>query len=288
MERKLNFSERYGYTKVSDVVQYECMNEELRTAIFNSFVAYIVITFRDDNDYAEGARQTLQDALLSYQYKERFKIFFRSFYAGILKQRVTTIPEYNTTAWQRFEKYFYDVKWHEVYSLTEWFYDKITDEKSRGAFCDLINKSLEKCLAGYRMLNGLIVPITQDNELSEIKSAMGIDITVKHLESALQCLHDKDYRNSVKESISALEAFARNKTGKSTLGAALSELERRKIVMPCVFKQGIEKIYGWTCGEDGIRHAIMDGAQEITMAEAKFMLVACSAFINYLKMKDVA
>ena len=208
---------------------------------------------------------------------------------NILKRRITDIPEYNSIAWKEFEAYFDKAKWHEVYSLVEWFVQKIVRNKEwQEAFHKRINVVLEENYSGYRLLNGLIVPITDAEELSDVQTAMIVDVVSTHLQAALQCLHDKDYRNSVKESISAVEAFVRCKTGKSTLGDALSELEKSGIVVPNVLKQGFQKIYGWTCGEDGIRHAMMDGAQEVTVAEAKFMLVTCSAFINYLKMKGAS
>jgi len=290
MERKLSFSERYGYIKVSDVVQYECMSEELRTVIFNSFVEYIIIGFYNYDRGDKLPTCTLKEALYIYKYADNFNKFFKSFYVHVLKKRITDIPESKGLAWKEFEMYFNNAQWHEVYSLVEWFYQKIVTDSAewQNAFHKRINKDLEEYGAGYRMLNGLIMPITDNNELVEIQSAITVTEATKHLDMALQCLHDKDYRNSVKESISAVEALVRTKTGKSTLGAGLSELEDKQIIIPQGLKQGMYKIYGWTCGEDGIRHAIMENAQEITVAEAKFMLVVCSAFINYLKMKDIA
>jgi len=47
--------------------------------------------------------------------------------------------------------------------------------------------------------------------------------------------------------------------------------------------KGYNKIYGWTSDEGGIRHALSDkGDVEITLADARYMLVSCSAFVNYL------
>lgn len=291
MTRKLNFSERYGYSNISTVVQYECMNDELRTALFNSIVSYIVIGFNNPVTREGIPQYTLQEVFYKNQYANEFKKFFKSFYVNILKQKITEIPEYNHSAWEEFETYFNNAEWHEIYSLIEWFAKKIVKETEgwQTAFHKRINSDLEDNLSSYRLLNGLIVPIADEKELTEVQDVITLgNASSKHLQAALQCLHDKDYRNSVKESISAVEAFVRCKTGKSTLGDALSELEKSGIVIPNVLKQGFQKIYGWTCGEDGIRHAIMDGAQEVTVAEAKFMLVTCSAFINYLKMKGAA
>jgi hypothetical protein len=41
------------------------------------------------------------------------------------------------------------------------------------------------------------------------------------------------------------------------------------------------KLYGYTSDDSGIRHAILD-QPTVGFDEAKFMIVSCSAFVNYL------
>ena len=43
-------------------------------------------------------------------------------------------------------------------------------------------------------------------------------------------------------------------------------------------------LYGYTSNAKGIRHALLEEST-LDFEDAKFMLVACSAFINYLKVK---
>jgi hypothetical protein len=43
----------------------------------------------------------------------------------------------------------------------------------------------------------------------------------------------------------------------------------------------LSRLYGWTSDAGGIRHAIKD-ADEVERTDAQFMLVNCSAFVNYL------
>ena len=50
-------------------------------------------------------------------------------------------------------------------------------------------------------------------------------------------------------------------------------------------KAGFSKLYGFTSDEDGIRHAILD-QPTVGFTEAKFMIVACSAFVHYLILKS--
>ena len=56
----------------------------------------------------------------------------------------------------------------------------------------------------------------------------------------------------------------------------------------CNVKSAFEKLYVYTNHEDtGIRHALMDDEENYTPTaeEALFMLISCSAFINYLDQK---
>lgn len=107
-----------------------------------------------------------------------------------------------------------------------------------------------------------------------------------HLVKATTFLADRDmpdYENSIKESISAVEAMCVVLLGKgATLGAALKQLEDKGIKIHPSMKSAFEKLYGYTSDAAGIRHAGNIGGPNSTFEEAKFMLVSCSAFVNYL------
>jgi hypothetical protein len=92
----------------------------------------------------------------------------------------------------------------------------------------------------------------------------------------------------LKESISAVEALCREITGESTLGDALRVWEKKGVKIPTFLKSGIEKLYTYTNDKrTGIRHSLMDDTESPTFDEAKFMLVTCSAFVNYIQGKRV-
>ena len=48
------------------------------------------------------------------------------------------------------------------------------------------------------------------------------------------------------------------------------------------FNKALLKLYGFTSDASGIRHAANEKDIKIKYSDAKFMLVSCSAFINYL------
>jgi len=52
-----------------------------------------------------------------------------------------------------------------------------------------------------------------------------------------------------------------------------------------LLKRAFTALYGYTSDSGGIRHSLLEEDIAVTMEDAKFMLVTCSAFINYLKSK---
>ncbi len=70
-----------------------------------------------------------------------------------------------------------------------------------------------------------------------------------------------------------------------TLGHALKELDRQNtVVMHPALRGAFGQLYGYTSNAEGIRHALLD-EPNLGFEDAKFMLVSCSAFVNYLKSK---
>lgn len=156
-----------------------------------------------------------------------------------------------------------------------------------------INTILEQEKSGFRLIDGLISPITDETELECIEEASNTKFfpVNMHLHKALQLYSDRDkpdYENSIKESISAVEAMCSiiTKTSGSdaTLGKALKKLEDKGIKIHEALKTAFLKIYGYASNEDGIRHGGKD-FKNAPAEDAKYMLVSCSAFVNYLMEK---
>jgi hypothetical protein len=66
----------------------------------------------------------------------------------------------------------------------------------------------------------------------------------------------------------------------ATLGDALKNLEKDCVIHPAL-KNSFSALYGYTCDAQGIRHAMLDETT-LTFSDAKYMLVACTAFVNYI------
>lgn len=152
----------------------------------------------------------------------------------------------------------------------------------------LYNSVFEQEYVGYRLINCQAQAITDDIEIQTIHEATKNKYTEvkQHIDKALGFLSDRqapDYANSIKESISAVERMCSIIIGKpTTLGEALKKLEDNGIVIHTALKGAFSKLYGYTSDASGIRHAGELGGNDSTFEEAKFMLVSCCAFVNYL------
>lgn len=150
-----------------------------------------------------------------------------------------------------------------------------------------INKVFENECVGYRFINKYIVPITDEIESSEIEQSINTEYQGcrSHINKALLFLSDRDkrdYKNSIKESISAVESICCIIADKKTdLNGALKILEQKNNLKGQL-KSAFEKLYNYTSGQGGIRHAEGLFESDVSYEEAKFMLVSCCAFINYL------
>lgn len=205
--------------------------------------------------------------------------------------------------------------WHALYDVIEYGYSYIKKHcKDCTSDCDAIfnadadeyypcdqkvemnkysqdfNSILEQEKAGYRLIDGLISPIVGEIETSCIEDASSTKFSSvnTHLKKALQFYSDRenpDYENSIKESISAVESMCCIITGMSgtqaTLGNALKRLEDSGLILHGALKSAFEKMYGYASDSDGIRHGGID-FQNAPAEDAKYMLISCSAFINYL------
>ena len=274
-----SFSERQGITPEGKQLQLEYIDDELRNGLWNVFL----IDFIDTLDVHLDLR------------KSEFKKFAELLWHHHFKAPIDEIPYYQTDAIQHIRNYFFRAEWYEVYNFIE-FISSIMSGNLRESFMSSANDILKREFSGYLFINDIIAPISNELESAEIteafnntKSFTSLDGANIHLSKALDFISDKknpNYRNSIKESIQAIEATCRIITGENTLGKALKNLENSGIDINNQLKAGFVKIYAYSNDKDtGIRHAIVISPKEPDFADAKYMLISCSSFINYLILK---
>lgn len=159
---------------------------------------------------------------------------------------------------------------------------------------ELLKVTMLKERIGYRFVgthgqgNLTLLPITDEDEAKanqeDYKEIEPFPKSQEHFTQAIEEIKNRNFRGSVKESISGVESLLKVLADKSSvsLGDGLSILEKRSGMNP-LLKAGLTKLYAWTNGPDGIRHALADGAKGVSESEARFMLSTCLAFAAWLK-----
>lgn len=270
-----SFSERYGYTKPSDVI----IREQMPEAICNAIINWLgILKERENYFYYEWEKDIWQ-----YYFNQRISDYERTAYSQGTELFINKFSERNE-------------EWYNKLNLLEQILNQINDLALYDLYNDSINNinfEFERLNYAYRIIDGKVEEITSKEEIQSIEEAIKTDDNgVKtHLNSALEYLSASnktpDYRNSIKESISAVETICRKLTGENDLGKALSQLEKKGITIQPMLRKSIENLYYYTSDKDtGIRHALIEDNYTPSSEEAIFMLVSCSAFINYLTKKN--
>lgn len=188
---------------------------------------------------------------------------------------------------QKLRKFLMNAEWYCIYDFIERYVESFGDSSNGNELEKEVNLVLEQEKSGYRMVKGLITPITNPTELEIIRKAMSTKfVSVNtHFEKALKLYSNRknpDYENSIKESISAVEAICCIINGKdATLNKAIDKLKNNGIHIHPAMEKAFIALYGYTSDESGIRHGGIDFANA-PAEDAKYMLVSCSAFVNYL------
>ena len=196
-----------------------------------------------------------------------------------------------------------DGKWNECMDLIEflnqmYFRDKWCIELNNSGFSnrkppapEAYNNIFERFMVGYRIIDGQITSITNKEEIEAISESVrnSPNAVAEQISKAIRFLSDRkkpDYAKSVQCSISAVESQCRIMLNdpKPTLGQALKMLEDKGVTLHGSLKSGFDKLYGFASDSNGVRHGSINPS-DIDFDLAKFMLVSCSAFVNYLQSK---
>ena len=190
---------------------------------------------------------------------------------------------------------FDEFKWNKIYDFVEFLLGISTLKKEiTQNIVKNMNIVLEREFSGYRIIGKQITPITNSTEIEEISKALNTPLQEinTHFKQALVFLSDRknpDPRNSIKESISAVEILCKKIIGdpNATLGSALTKLkETKKMTLHPSMEEAIKQLYRYTNEASGIRHSLVGEKITANFDDAKFMIVYCSAFVNYMIAKS--
>jgi hypothetical protein len=272
---KRRFSKSIGLIPVSKMIQKDSIDQELAVSLFNVFYMKII------EEWGPSSRST----------PEEYDVWERHVWSDFLNYTIDNKPDYPSTVLNKVKEKFFVGDWAFKYDFMQFNADVLKKLKSRllVEYLEECNRVLEKESSAYRFIGSELSPIINQIEIESIDDAISNEIfphVSTHLKSALRLLSDRqspDYRNSIKESISAVETLCREITGAHTLGQAIKKFEASGVHFNLQFKAALEKLYVYTNDTStGIRHSLMEEGVLLTFDEAKFMLVSCSAFANYL------
>jgi hypothetical protein len=266
------FSQRKGLKPLSETIQTKSMSPELRNSLWNA----LDVALWSTEDY------------LYKQYGDPFiEPFSKALWFHYFKKPIDSRPDRSKQILAAIRDYFFKCEWFEVYDFLEFVVAHY--DRSKPRLAQSLNQFLERELSGYRFVSGHLADITTNEELEMLESALAdsrfAGVTA-HLQRALELYANRenpDYRNSIKESISAVESMARIVADnvKATLSDALKAIEKRGSLHPAL-KDGFIKLYGYASDEGGIRHAMLD-EPNLSAADARYFLLSCTSFVNYLK-----
>ena len=277
----MRFSQRAGIAPVRSLLQTDSVDQALRNRLWNVLQRLVWDAHRPTSSY--------------YTHLTRNSNLYgliRSYWAEYFVQAIDRIPEEVNEAVGLIRDHFFECEWFQLYDFIEFTVQHMPEHNDR--FIDLCNESLAKELSAYRFIDHQIVRTTSEIEINSIEQAVqhpnaGAG-SIEHFRTAMKLLSDRsnpDYRNSIKESISAVESTLQKITGdrSATLGEALKKIPKFASAHPALNK-AFSALYGYTSSADGIRHALLEEESAVDFADAMFMLVACSAFVNYLLEKS--
>ncbi|WP_372403701.1 AbiJ-NTD4 domain-containing protein [Acinetobacter piscicola] len=286
----MRFSERYGYKPVREIIQKDSISQDLKNRIWSLIFSSFLQKYIDTNQ-------------LFTEYSSVVGNIW-SHFCKIPLDEMESLRYYTSRSRDisKIKSNIFESEWYTIYDLVEYIlnyengttpYNVTSDFEI--TFTAKVNQILEQENSAYRIINNQVTEITSEQEIQSIEEALAntnpYSGVQQHLNQSLKLMSDRqnpDYRNSIKESISAVESICKIVTNeeKATLGPALKIIENKYGLHPAL-KGSLSQLYGYTSDGDGIRHAMLEESN-LSYIDAKFMLVACTNFINYLieKTKD--
>lgn len=294
MERKTGlvhvrggFSDVTGIAPCNNTIQLEEFDDITRTRISNKLYEILTLVFDNLDVYC-----------IDDYYTDSYKEIPKKFYKALLNDVFGKSNDFPSNYSFNWRKIFEQIKevieqaaYNEVLDVVGYVCNWLSSslDRYKEFMFSMFNELFEKECVGYRFVNKKIVAISDQAEIHEIEEAChnpyeGCRVQLQKALDFLADRENRDYKNSIKESISAVESLCQVIVGdeNATLGEALKKLEDNGMSIHSALKSAFQKLYGYTSDKGGIRHAEGMLESNVTFEEAKFMLVSCSAFINYL------
>jgi len=196
--------------------------------------------------------------------------------------------ERNANTWvEKLEEFILRGDYNEVLDLVE---VTALSGLAGSEFIKDVESALEKTGCAYRLMNNRIETVASEEMAEAVKTSLGevqkskFSGSIAHLSNASTELRRQNWKQSVRESISAVESILFEATGEKKFSAALDCL-KSKLQTHGALTEGWKQIYGYTSDKDGIRHAMLSASSTVDENEAIYMYGVCASFVAYLSKK---
>jgi len=271
-----DFAQRFGYRPKPIALDADDIPKSLKNGLWNT----IDLSFFET--IARGSSG------FGVPFDSKFRGICEKLWHQFFQLRLDEIPDNPYHARDEIRNYYDQFEFVDLYRFLE-FLTRLESprfQKGGAVFGRSCNSIFQRELAAFRFADRTLVKVIGKEEIAEISGAITSSSTSvgTHIRRASELLTQQgpDYRNSIKESISAVESAVQFVTGKKTVGIArpLKAIADEFEFHPAL-RDGFEKLYAFTSDAEGIRHALLD-EKGLSQEDARYMLVSCSAFANYL------
>ncbi len=270
-----SFSQRVGKTPIRSAFQLEELDQETRVALWN--IVFQNLRELQQTQASGDVYRKVTSAVWVYDFiKPRDEEPRENIVWGLVKERIQ------------------NGDWFLVMDFLESFVNHLADSGSwqsadlSQSAAESFNALFQSNLVGYRFVGQTLVTFDSEIEVEALNQGLKDSIPAiganAHLKRAIELFSDRkspDYANSVKESISAIEALLRQLTGVGTFGKAILQLKPAGLDIHPGLTSAWSKMYGWASEAEGIRHG-GEKPSEVSQALAKYVLVSSSAFISLI------
>lgn len=231
----MRFSQRMKITPAKTNLQIESIDDDLNNGLWDIYGKLIFRNgfkhYGSPTGYNAGIK--IEDWCLKY---------FENVWHSLFKRQFDTMPTDLSGLSSFIKNYFFTCEWFELYDFLEFTTLYFNNQSLNAEF----NTILERELSGYRVIDGYFSPITDKLEINQLESILsetqkfqGVYIHLTHSLTLLSDRKNPDYRNSIKESISAVESICKIivQDEKAELGPALKKIEEKNVHSPCAKKK---------------------------------------------------
>ena len=194
------FSERQGFKHVSEVIQVDDISKDLRHSLWNVLSNNFLLEYSDDTR--------------SFFYRKQIDEFIKYLWMDFFKKPIDDLQSilFKSGQVNKLRELFDGFEWFEVYDFLEVtlnYFESVT-------LVEEVNNILNREFSGFRFVGGVFTDITTEQEVKMLEEALTgkrFPAVASHLQRALTLMSDRknpDYRNSIKESISAVESIAKD------------------------------------------------------------------------------